>query len=204
MPKRPPLELLDSPLAALGDNPAAPQNGSAKPNGADPGASTNGSTAGENTNGSRARSTPPRTDDAATRRRPTNGRTAANGAVPEQAAPVSPPMPASPLSPDEQTKDVFARVPVSIVSAFGEMVTKIRRREGTSSQKKLATQEILSALLWQHGNGHDADAVAELGRTLDKYRLARADAQRDRLQARLASAAVDEPAKRASGDAHAA
>jgi hypothetical protein len=205
MTKRPPIRLLDSPLAALADDPAALANGTLKPTGADPGASANDSTTGERTNGSRPRSTPRRADDAAARRRATNGRTAANGAGAEQTTPVSPLLPAGPLSPGEQTKDVFARVPVSIVSDFGEMVTKIRRREGTSSQKKLATQEILSALLWEHGNGRDPDAVAELGRTLDRYRLARADAQRDRLQARLASAAVDEPAQPApSDDAHVA
>lgn len=207
MTKRPPIELLDSPLAAVADDPAALANGSRKQEGDDPGASASAkdSTGGGRTNGSHPRSAPRRADDAATRRRATNGRTAANGAAPEQAPSVSPLLPAGRLSPGERTKDVFARVPESIVSDFGEMVTKMRRREGTSSQKKLATQEILSALLWEHGNGRDPDAVAELGRTLDKYRLARADAYRDSLQARLGSAAVDEPAEPApSDDAHVA
>jgi hypothetical protein len=205
MPKRPPIKLLDSPLASLEDNPAALANDTRTQHGANPGASASESTAGERTNGSRPRSTPRRAADAATSRRTANRRTASNGADAEQPTPVSPLLPAGPLSPDEQTKDVFARVPVSIAGDFGEMVTKIRRREGTNSQKKLAAQEIISALLWRYGNGRDAGAVTELGRTLDQYRLARAEAQRASLHARLASAAVDEPALPASSDdAHAA
>jgi hypothetical protein len=206
MPKRPPIRLLDSPLASLEDNPAALANDTRTQHGANPGASAGDSAAGERTNGSRPRSTPRRAADAATRRRTASNGAGAEQPTAEQPTPVSPLLPAGPLLPDEQTKDVFARVPVSIASDFGEMVTKIRRREGTSSQKKLAAQEILSALLWRHGNGRDADAVAELGRTLDKYRLARADAQRDRLHARLASVAVDEPggAGAPSDDAHVA
>jgi hypothetical protein len=205
MPKRPPIKLLDSPLAALEDDPGAPASVAGKQSGANPGASASDGAAGERPKGSGSRSSSRRADGAVTRRRTANGRVAGNGAVAEQAASVLPLLPAGPLSLDEQTKDVFARVPVSIAGDFGEMVTKIRRREGTSSQKKLAAQEILSALLWRYGNGRDAGAVAELGRTLDQYRLARTEAQRASLHARLASAAVDEPAEPApSDDAHAA